>query len=74
MEDGVNLNQEDKQKLADLLKELESLKTEHKAFASNKVKLTPHERELWRINSQRTNQVHIEVKELRIKNILEAGR
>ncbi len=74
MEDGVFLNKEDKQKLAGLLKELEVLKREHKGFAANKVKLTPEEREQWRVNSQRTNQVHIEVKELRLKNIFEAGR
>lgn len=74
MEDGLFLDQEDKDKMNSLLKELEALKAEHKMFASNKSKLTAEQREKWRLNSQRTNQVHIDIKEMRIKNILEGGR
>jgi hypothetical protein len=29
---------------------------------------------MWRANSTRTNQVYIEIKDLRLKNILEAGK
>lgn len=74
MEDGKYLGQEDKEKLAALIKELEVLKVEHKTFAANKGGLTPEQREKWRLNSHRTNQVHIEIKDLRRKNILEAGK
>lgn len=74
MEDGKYLGQEDKEKLAALIKELEVLKAEHKTFAANKGGLTPEQREKWRLNSHRTNQVHIEIKDLRRKNILEAGK
>jgi hypothetical protein len=74
MEDGYWLSQEDKDKLAALQKELLALKEEHRSFASRKRELTVEERESWRINSHRTNQVFIEIKDLRLKNILEAGR
>jgi len=74
MEDNYYLNTEDKSKLSALLKELDSLKKEHKAFAAKKGGLSPEEKESWRLNSVRTNQVHIEIKDLRLKNILEAGR
>lgn len=74
MEDGQWLSQEDKDKLESLKKELSVLKAEHKAFASKKSGLTPEEKEKWRHNSHRTNQVYIEIKDLRFKNIIEAGK
>lgn len=74
MEDSSSLSAEDKAKLKSLIKELETLKIEHKSFAKNKGSLTPEQKEAWRVNSMRTNQVHIEIKEMRLKNILEAGR
>lgn len=74
MEDGRYLSQEDRQKLEDLKAELVTLKAEHKDFAKNKNGLTPEQRERWRVNSTRTNQVYIEIKDLRFKNIMEAGK
>lgn len=74
MEDGQFLSKEDKAKMESLKKELASLKAEHKDFASRKNKLTPEERETWRKNSTRTNEVYIEIKDLRFKNVLEAGK
>lgn len=74
MEDSAYLSQEDKDKLESLKKELAELKKEHKGFAAKKSTLTPEERERWRVNSHRTNEVYVEIKELRLKNILEAGR
>jgi hypothetical protein len=74
MEDGKYLTIEDRAALESYLKELETLKKEHRNFAKNKGALTPEQRELWRVNSHRTNQVHIAVKTLRHKNILEAGK
>ena len=74
MEDCDSLSQEDKVKLDSLKRELGKLKSEHKKFAKNKDGLTPEDREKWRINSQRTNQVYIEIKDMRVKNILEAAR
>ncbi len=74
MEDGEYLSAEDKLKLESLKKELVVLKAEHKAFAARKSGLTPEDREKWRVNSLRTNQVYIDIKDLRLKNILEAGR
>lgn len=74
MEDGEWLSQEDKKRMEALKKELAELKAEHKNFAKNKGTLTPEDRERWRQNSHRTNEVYIEIKDLRHKNILEAGR
>jgi protein subunit release factor B len=74
MEDGKYLSKEDKQKMEDLKIELVKLKEEHKSFAKNKGSLTQEQRERWRANSSRTNQVYIEIKDLRLKNILEAGK
>ncbi len=74
MEDGYFLSDEDKAKMESLKNELKDLKAEHKMFAANKGGLTPEQREKWRVNSQRTNQVYIEMKDLRHKNVLEAGR
>lgn len=74
MEDSESLSPEDKQKLEALKRELLSLKSEHKKFAKNKDGLSPEDREKWRLNAHRTNQVYIEIKELRVKNILEAAR
>ncbi|MFL5783263.1 MAG: hypothetical protein ACJ76H_01555 [Bacteriovoracaceae bacterium] len=74
MEDGRYLSKEDQKKLQDLKKELIALKAEHKNFAKNKGKLSEEDREKWRVNSTRTNQVYIEIKDLRLKNILEAGK
>ncbi len=74
MEDSAWLNGEDKLKLETLKQELAALKDEHKGFASKKSSLSSEEREKWRLNSQRTNQVYIEIKDLRFKNIMEAGK
>jgi cell division protein FtsB len=74
MEDAAYLSKEDKARMEALKKELTALKAEHKNFAKNKGGLTPEERERWRVNSQKTNEVYIAIKDLRHKNILEAGR
>lgn len=74
MEDARYLSDEDKAKLQSLIKELADLKVEHKAFASKKSAVTEEERVIWRANSKRTNEVNIEIKDLRHKNILEAAR
>ena len=74
MEDGYWLNKEDAKRMEDLKKELIELKAEHKSFAKNKNGLSPEDKEKWRKNSQRTNQVYVEIKELRFKNVIEAGK
>lgn len=74
MEDAKYLSKEDKARMEALKKELEVLKAEHKNFAKNVGKITPEQREQWRKNSQRTNEVHIALKDLRLKNIFEAGK
>lgn len=74
MEDGRYLSKEDVKKLDDLKKELIALKAEHKSYASRKSQISPEDREKWRLNSHRTNEVHIAIKDLRLKNILEAGK
>lgn len=74
MEDGRWLSDEDRKHLESLKSELVKLKAEHKSFAKNKGGLSQEDREKWRVNSQRTNEVHIEIKDLRQKNILEAGK
>ncbi len=74
MEDGRYLSKEDKEIMEALKKELIDLKAEHKAFASRKSTISPEDREKWRQNSIRTNEVHIAIKDLRLKNILEAGK
>lgn len=74
MEDAAYLSKEDKALMEALKKELGELKAEHKNFAKNKGGLTPEQRERWRVNSQRTNEVYIAIKDLRHKNIIEAGR
>lgn len=74
MEDGQWLSDEDKKKMDALKKELAALKAEHKNFAKNKTGLSPEDRENWRKNSQRTNEVYIEIKDLRFKNVIEAGK
>lgn len=74
MEDGQSLSKEDKAKMESLKQELATLKAEHKDFAKNKGGLTPEQREKWRLNSQRTNEVYIAIKDLRFKNIMEAGK
>lgn len=73
MEDSKYLNKEDKELMESLQKELKELKAEHKDFAKNKGKLTPEQREKWRLNSQRTNEIYIAIKDLRFKNVMEAG-
>lgn len=73
MEDSKYLNKEDKAKMESLQEELKVLKAEHKDFAKNKGKLTPEQREKWRLNSQRTNEIYIAIKDLRFKNVMEAG-
>ncbi len=74
MEDSAWLSNEDKNKLEALKKELSVLKKEHKAFAAKKTGLTPEEKDKWKLNSQRTNQVYVEIKDLRFKNVMEAGK
>lgn len=74
MEDSAWLSREDKDKLEAFKRELVSLKREHKNFAKNKDKLTPEDREKWKLNAHRTNQVYVGIKDLRFKNIMEAGR
>lgn len=74
MQDSEWLSVEDKKKLENLVKELENLKTEHKLFASKKGGLSTEEKEQWRQNSKRTNEIHIEIKDLRHKNIIEAAK
>lgn len=74
MEDGQWLSHEDKKRMEGLKKELAELKAEHKKFAKNVGSITPEDREKWRKNSHRTNEVYVEIKELRLKNIFEAGR
>lgn len=74
MEDGEWLNKDDRRKMAALKIELEKLKVEHKHFAKTKKAITPEQREKWRENSRRTKQVYIEIKDLRFKNIMEAGK
>lgn len=74
MEDSAWLSSDDKNKLESLKSELVKLKKEHKQFAKTKDKLTPEDREKWKANSHRTNQVYVEIKDLRFKNIMEAGR
>ncbi len=74
MQDGEWLGPEDKLLMDSLKQELVTLKEEHKKFARNKGGLTPEDREKWRKNSQRTNEVFIAIKDLRHKNILEAAR
>ena len=74
MEDGEWLSQDDKNKMDSLKRELGKLKTEHKKFAKAKNTITPEDKEKWRINSQRTNQIYIEIKELRFKNLMDAGK
>ncbi len=74
MEDSQFLGPEDKKTLEDLKQELITLKAEHKVFAANKGKISPEDREKWRQNSHRTNQVHILIKDLRFKNVIEAGK
>lgn len=74
MEDSEWLSQEDKNKLESLKSELSKLKVEHKKFAKNKDALTSADREKWKINAQRTNQIFIEIKDLRFKNVMNAGK
>ena len=74
MEDGIWLTEEDKKKMSSLKKELLKLKAQHKVFAATKGGVTPENREIWRLNSNRMNQVYIEIKDLRFKNVLEAGK
>lgn len=74
MEDSEWLSDEDKKKMEHLKDELRKLKIEHKSFAKSKGSLSVEDREKWRLNSQRTNQVYVEIKDLRFKNVMEAGR
>lgn len=74
MEDGYWLNEEDKKRMEALKRELAELKAVHKNFAKNKGGLSPEDREKWRLNSQRTNEIYIEIKDMRFKNVMEAGK
>lgn len=74
MEDSEWLSDEDKKKMSNLKDELVKLKREHKAFAKSKGTLSIEDKEKWRVNSQRTNQIFIDLKDLRFKNVMEAGK
>ena len=74
MEDSEWLSQEDKNKMESFKNELAKLKSEHKKFAKNKGSITPDDKEKWRLNSQRTNQIYIDIKNLRFKNVMNAGK
>ena len=74
MEDGVYLNSDDKKKLNALKVELDNLKTEQSYFTKRKNGLSVEDKEKWRAISIRINQISVEIKDLRQKNILEAGK
>jgi hypothetical protein len=74
MEDSEWLSQADKNKLESLKNELAKLKIEHKKFAKNKATITQEDKEKWKLNAQRTNQIYIEIKNLRFKNVMNAGK
>lgn len=74
MEDGKYLTTDDKKKLISLKTELENLKTQQDSFANRKSSLSAEEKESWRAISQRMNAISIEIKDLRHKNIIEAGK
>jgi hypothetical protein len=54
--------------------ELDNLKTEQSYFTKRKNGLSPEDKEKWRAISIRINQISVEIKDLRQKNILEAGK
>ncbi len=74
MEDGAYLNSDDKKQLNALKVELDNLKTEQSYFTKRKNGLSPEDKEKWRAISIRINQISVEIKDLRQKNILEAGK
>lgn len=74
MEDGAFLNSEDKKKLNALKVELDNLKSEQGYFTKRKNGLSAEDKEKWRAISIRINQISVEIKDLRQKNILEAGK
>jgi len=74
MEDGHWLSQEDKNKMESLKKELVVLKKAHKNFAKTKGTHTGEDKAKWKINAQRMDQVYVEIKELKFKNIMEAAK
>lgn len=74
MEDGAFLSSEDKKKLNSLKVELDNLKSEQGYFTKRKNGLSAEDKEKWRAISIRINQISVEIKDLRQKNILEAGK
>ena len=74
MEDGAYLNSDDKKQLNALKVELDNLKTEQSYFTKRKNGLSSEDKEKWRAISIRINQISVEIKDLRQKNILEAGK
>lgn len=74
MEDGKYLTKEDKKKLISLKVELDKLKVEQEYFTKRHNSLTKDEKDTWRGISRRMNEVSNELKELRHKNIIEAGK
>lgn len=74
MEDGEFLSPKDKLHMEKLKKRLVVLKKQHKGFAAKKSTLSVEERDKWRENAKETQDINIEIKELRLKNILEAGK
>ena len=73
MEDGEWLSREDKALMQALKDELAALKVEHKEFAGRKSSLTKEDKEKWRVNSVRTNEIFVLIKDLRFKNLMQAG-
>jgi hypothetical protein len=69
MEDGINLNKEDKAKLNALKTELEALQLQSKNFSRTKGKITPENKEKWRELSKRLDDIRAQLKELRQKNM-----
>ena len=74
MEDGEFLSPKDKLQMEKLKKRLVVLKKQHKSFAAKKSTLSAEERDKWRENAKETQEINLEIKELRLKNIMEAGR
>ena len=69
MEDGINLNKEDKATLQALKAELETLQAQSKNFARTNGKISPENKEKWRELSKRIDDVRAQLKDLRQKNM-----
>lgn len=69
MEDGINLNAEDKATLRALKNELVELQAKSKNFARTNGKIAPENKEKWHALMKRTDEVKALLKELRDKNM-----